>query len=476
LPAGGRAQGVFWSCEKFNWIESGASMAYVNPKESSSWFWVMAILLVMGGLLFVGRQDDPKGKPDRQSKSASKPLLSTLAQADESTPQTTNKPALTPQPPAKPGPTTTTTSTTDPALLSTLIADAQSRSDASQQKADNDRRQLELFKACERAILERPALAARISQLEAQVSTVEEARNRTQQILNGLYRGSLSISLGDGVRPLEFVWVPHGRYRVGRTAAEADEAYRDAVQQAAGTESVREWATPDREGFAFGYFIGRFEVTAAQFARVRGNRSNPVAAADADLPATKLSWLDARDFCERISRELGWEVRLPTEVEWEYAARGSQGFRFGTQDGKSPQLLSASFTNLMSVDKLENDKSWCGAIGMSGNVSEWCLDVWRDKLSSDRADQPHDPLSESVRMMSRSSGGITNRTYRGGSYDDSAVNWEAATRRRQLEQNPSDRIGFRVVLVPRMETLFDSGTGKKADPAGRPATESPSRR
>ncbi len=149
-----------------------------------------------------------------------------------------------------------------------------------------------------------------------------------------------------------------------------------------------------------------------------------------NYPMYYISWDEAQEFISRLNAATGKRYRLPTEAEWEYAARGgnkSQGYTYSGSDsidnvawyyensGKSPNEL--------------------GIYDMSGNVCEWCSDWYGNYLSSAQTN-PTGP-----------SGG-TSRVMRSGSWDFSAQRCLSAFRGINSQNERYDNLGFRVVLVP----------------------------
>jgi sulfatase modifying factor 1 len=177
------------------------------------------------------------------------------------------------------------------------------------------------------------------------------------------------------------------------------------------------------------FYIGKYEVTQAQWREVMGG--NPSFFKGDDLPVEQVTWYDAVDFCNRLSRMEGltpcysgsgddttcdWSAngyRLPTEAEWEYAARGGNGSQGYTYSGSNDPGNVAWFDENSGYgthsvgEKRANE---LGLYDMSGNVWEWCWD-WYDAryYSSCPGLDPRGVDSDSVRVL------------RGGNCYDSAA-------------------------------------------------------
>ncbi len=204
------------------------------------------------------------------------------------------------------------------------------------------------------------------------------------------------------------------------------------------------------------FYLGTHQVTQGQYQAVMGNNPSHFKGSD-DLPVENVSWLDAVEFCNKLSergkrtgfyRVDGSEVtvvggdgyRLPSEAEWEYACRAKSTtlYPFGDDAGKLGEYAwsagnSESKTHPIG-QKLPN--AW-GLCDMLGNVWEWCADWYDEKYyaSSPPADPPGAPKAG-------------YRVVRGGSwYDHGAWRCRLASR---FMNRPGDRPfyqGFRVAAV-----------------------------
>jgi formylglycine-generating enzyme required for sulfatase activity len=186
------------------------------------------------------------------------------------------------------------------------------------------------------------------------------------------------------------------------------------------------------------FWMGQFDVTQKQWQNVMGNNPSGNRAAGLDAPVEQVSWKDVQFFLAKANAmQSRWTVRLPTEAEWEYAARaGSTGETYGPlaeiawykgNDGRTTHPVGQKKPNGF------------GLYDMLGNVWQWCQD-WVDTYPSDPVIDPQGPLT-----------GDKHPT-RGGCYYCDAVHERAARRNRDLENHTSRSIGFRIVAVPRKAT------------------------
>lgn len=167
------------------------------------------------------------------------------------------------------------------------------------------------------------------------------------------------------------------------------------------------------------FYIGKYEVTQAQWQQVMG--SNPSYFKGDNLPVEQVSWYDAVDFCNRLSRSEGLTpcysgsgasiscnfgadgYRLPTEAEWEFAARGGNGSQGYTYSG-SNDLGSVAWYNGNSGSRTHNvggrSSNELGLHDMSGNVWEWCWDWYGESYyQNSPAVNPRGPGSGSYRAL-----------------------------------------------------------------------------
>ena len=182
------------------------------------------------------------------------------------------------------------------------------------------------------------------------------------------------------------------------------------------------------------YYIGKYEVTQALWQVVMGN--NPSRFKGDDLPVERVSWKRCQDFISKLNSLTGKRFRLPTEAEWEYAARGgnkSRGYRYSGSNTLGDVAWygdnSGSKTHAVGT-KQPNE---LGIYDMSGNVSEWCQD-WRGSYSSSPQTNPTGAVSGSYRVD------------RGGSWLYSAWFSRSSSRGGRTPGGRDGDLGLRLVL------------------------------
>jgi formylglycine-generating enzyme required for sulfatase activity len=186
--------------------------------------------------------------------------------------------------------------------------------------------------------------------------------------------------------------------------------------------------------------IGRTEVTQAQWEAVM--RSNPSYDKGADRPVESVLWDDAVKFCERLAQLTGVQFRLPTEAEWEYAARAGTTTEYSFGDSET-QLDRYAWYNANSNGQAhpvgKKQANPFGLFDMHGNVWEWCQDVWHDNYQGA-------PTDGSAWLSGTDS---SYRVLRGGSWNDYGNYCRSAYRYYNLPDVHFSDFGFRVVVAAR---------------------------
>ena len=212
-----------------------------------------------------------------------------------------------------------------------------------------------------------------------------------------------------------------------------------------------------------GFWMGKYEVTQGQWKRLVGEFPQPQPAGEGDeFPVVWVSYVEAESFCKRLtelghkSGELpqGWEIRLPTEAQWEYACRAgtttatSFGNTFTSKQANFPgnkpynsSDASPALNRAAPVGKYPAN-AW-GLYDMHGNVFEYCRDWYHAQLPG--GDDPD--LSTRKGVPNRD--GSFSRVRRGGAWNDEGKYLRSAFRLRYEPERRSDHIGFRVVAVQR---------------------------
>ena len=183
------------------------------------------------------------------------------------------------------------------------------------------------------------------------------------------------------------------------------------------------------------FAIGRFEITQAQWAAIVG--TNISSFAGPGLPVESVAFEDVQEFLTKLSSKTGRQYRLPTEAEWEFAARCGSNTNYGFGDNTA-NLATYGWYAANADGKTHNAgqklPNACGLHDMHGNVQEWTADCWKDNY----ADAPNDGRAITTGLCSL-------RTVRGGSWYDPAHKLRSASRQPQTNATRSRFTGFRVV-------------------------------
>ena len=220
----------------------------------------------------------------------------------------------------------------------------------------------------------------------------------------------------------EMVYVEGGSFDMGATTEQGSDAWDEEY--------------PVHRVTLSGYYIGKCEVTQELWEAVMG--SNPSNFRGAQNPVERVSWNDCQKFVRRLNRLTGRTFRLPTEAEWEYAARGgnkSLHYKYIGSDNIDDVAWyydnSGSSTHAVGT-RTANE---LGIYDMSGNVYEWCSD-WYGGYSAGAQTNPQGPSSDSCRVL------------RGGSWGNDARGCRVSNRGNGAPGNSNGHSGIRLVLVP----------------------------
>jgi formylglycine-generating enzyme required for sulfatase activity len=195
-----------------------------------------------------------------------------------------------------------------------------------------------------------------------------------------LRAGATKVNAKDG---LTYVWIPPGTFQMGCSPGD--------------TECDSDEKPPHKVTITKGFWLGQTEVTQEAWQRVM--RTDPSNFKGAKLPVENITWNDAKSYCQAAG------MRLPTEAEWEYAARaGSTASRYGNLDGIAWYSANSGSKTHDVGGKQAN--AW-GLQDMLGNVWEWVADWYANYPPGDATD-PQGPASG------------TERALRGGSWVDGA--------------------------------------------------------
>ena len=256
---------------------------------------------------------------------------------------------------------------------------------------------------------------------------------------------------------IEWVTIPEGTFLMGSTPEAAKAAYEDAKLRSSMLERhTFDAELPQHQVYLSAYEISRYEITNAQYRAFIAATNRPAPRghngentwADETLnddtqPVVGVTWFDAQAFAEWIGGS------LPTEAQWERAARGTEGriYPWGDIPPKARQHANFArrYNRPMPVGQFPKGESPKGISDLAGNVWEWCLDEYSPTFYQQHNDGiPQNPLNLRFRDVLRA------RVIRGGAWDVGRAFLRSSLRFKFYPLDSTHTIGFRVVR-PRPE-------------------------
>ena len=278
------------------------------------------------------------------------------------------------------------------------------------------------------------------------------------------------LSVPNQALALTMLWIPPGRFWMGSPATEPE--HRDSE-------------SPQHLVQLQGFFMSQTPITQGQWRAVAGSQERPgegwgrklnpnpsrfqgdkgglfPGEANTDnRPVDNVSWLDAMEFCNRLSQRTGRTYTLPSEAQWEYACRAGTTMPFHFGDTISPELANyrgdvAYADGPQGVYREQTTpvgmfpaNAW-GLHDMHANVWEWCQDEWHESYEGaptdgrawvDAAERENSNESKKRRLL------------RGGSWDLIPGDCRSACRYRSQPDDADSCVGFRVVCLPQGPSL-----------------------
>jgi len=246
----------------------------------------------------------------------------------------------------------------------------------------------------------------------------------------------------DSVSGIDFVWIPVGCFQMGQT--ETDKRYLLEVFNEEDYKKYFADELPRHEVCVDGFWMGKTEVTQAQWKRIMGN--NPSNFKGDTHPVEQVSWNKVQEFLQKLNEQAGnpplplpgGEFRLPTEAEWEYAARAGTNTMFYFGDNVAGLSKYAWYSDNSDgkthpVGQLKPNV-W-GLYDIHGNVWEWCQDWYESEYySKSPSKNPQGPSSGTYRVL------------RGGSWSVDPPYCRSALRYWNNPGSWYNYVGFRVVV------------------------------
>ncbi len=234
------------------------------------------------------------------------------------------------------------------------------------------------------------------------------------------------VDLGNGI-VLEMVKVEHGTFTMGKLSNDSD---------------ADDDEPPHRVTLTNDYWLGKYEVTQKQWRAVMG--SNPSFFKGDVFPVECVSWDDVQEFCNKLNAKYsgklpsGYEFRLPTEAEWEYASKGgkkSNGYKYSGSNSIGDVAWYVDNFGGKTHEVGTKKENELGLYDMSGNVWEWCYD-WYGEYSSGSQTDP---------IGSNTGSGLV---FRGGCWGSLSKGCRSSDRYSLAPSGRTSFLGFRLALAP----------------------------
>ena len=216
----------------------------------------------------------------------------------------------------------------------------------------------------------------------------------------------------------KMVYVSGGTFTMGCTSEQGSDCY--------------DLEKPAHSVTVSGFYMGQTEVTQALWKAVMGN--NPSYWKGNTLPLENVSYNDVKEFIGKLNNLTGETFRMPTEAEWEYAARGgnsSRGYKYSGSNDIGSVVWYDGNSGSKTHPVAQKQANELGLYDMAGNVWEWCND-WYGSYSSDSQNNPKGPSSGSYRVL------------RGGCWDGRARYCRVSYRGYSVPSVRDSGIGFRL--------------------------------
>jgi formylglycine-generating enzyme required for sulfatase activity len=225
--------------------------------------------------------------------------------------------------------------------------------------------------------------------------------------------------------------------------------------------NASETETPQHQvELPYDFYIGRYPITQAQFRQfVQATGRHDLEPDEwqkrPDHPAAHITWFAAQDFCQWLNQTIGaklpegWQFRLPTEAEWEKAARGEHAKEWPWGNEWTANLCNSEESGNRTLTRVgyysPGGDSPYGASDMAGNVWEWTINLWGTDETKPAYRYPYKPSDGRERVKASSN---ILRVLRGGSFQDLRQQVRCAARRGGFPLIGWSASGFRVAVCP----------------------------
>ena len=286
----------------------------------------------------------------------------------------------------------------------------------------------------------RPSGDVMTEQKSEKTKAEAEAQRREQALPSPVHAKTKTITLPGGAT-MEMIWCPAGTFMMGRNVDAPNGGDADVVKLHAGGGEVK---PPIKVTLTKGFWLGKYEVTQAQYKGVMGENPSDSSDIGDNMPVNRVTWDDATKFLKKV----GSGARLPTDAEWEYACKAGTDTAFPWGDvcngqetncnGTRPFGTMSKGPNIGRPVKVGSypQNPW-GFHDMTGNVSELCSDKFNAYLSTMETRELVDPKGYPF---------TSQRTLRGGNYTYFPYGCRSVWRQSCPQDWPAPHIGFRMAM------------------------------
>jgi formylglycine-generating enzyme required for sulfatase activity len=220
-------------------------------------------------------------------------------------------------------------------------------------------------------------------------------------------------------------------------------------------EDIPGYECPQHEVALPAYHIGKYPLTNVQYAEFIKQTKHPAPQKvgwfgqtpprdKLDHPVVGVSWYDAVAYCRWLSEQTGRPYRLPTEAEWEKAARGTDGRLYPWGNEWDPGRCNCSGRDTTAVTAYPVGQSPYGCFDMVGNVWQWTSTLWGSNWQEAAFVYPYS-LSDGREKLDAAT--AVHRLFRGGSYSEAISQLRCSARAWYAPDHKDRRRGFRVVMA-----------------------------
>jgi len=278
---------------------------------------------------------------------------------------------------------------------------------------------IKVSKECENLVNELESLSEGKKTIESELTILKDENSILEFRLDSL--DSVVIAFSSIPKFPEMIFVKGGAFQMGSNYGNDDEMPVHTVKLNS-------------------FYIGKYEVAQYQWTAIMGNNPSQYRICD-NCPVNRVSWSDVHEYIRKLNAQTGKKYRLPTEAEWEYAAKGgvySKGYRYSGSDDIEEVGWYSDNSNIQLHCVGEKQPNELGIYDMTGNLEEWCSDWFGNYRGG-------------IQVNPRGAASGKDRVFRGGCYFASCDDYVSrVTQRAWVDpEYRNGNVGFRLVLTDK---------------------------